>query len=58
MENNCNIPDLVQAFSYVEKGGLNLVSLSGKDKSIFSAKTVCCLFHNSLNILVTRKDEY
>ena len=21
MENNCNIPDLVQAFSYVENGG-------------------------------------
>ena len=25
MANNCHIPDLVQAFSYVENGGLNLV---------------------------------
>ena len=25
MVNNCHIPDLVQAFSYVENGGLNLV---------------------------------
>ena len=25
MDNNCHIPDLVQAFSNVENGGLNLV---------------------------------
>ena len=25
MNNNCHIPDLVQAVSYVENGGLNLV---------------------------------
>ena len=25
MENNCHIPDLVQAFRYVVNGGLNLV---------------------------------
>ena len=25
MKNNCHIPDLVQAFSNVENGGLNLV---------------------------------
>ena len=25
MDNNCHIPDLVQAFYYVENGGLNLV---------------------------------
>ena len=25
MDNNCHIPDLVQAYSYVENGGLNLV---------------------------------
>ena len=25
MDNNCHIPDLVHAFSYVEKGRLNLV---------------------------------
>ena len=25
MDNNCNIPDLVQTFSNVENGGLNLV---------------------------------
>ena len=25
MDNNCHIPDLVQAFSYVENGGLNMV---------------------------------
>ena len=25
MDNNCNIPDLVQAFSNVENGGLNLL---------------------------------
>ena len=25
MDNNCYIPDLVHAFSYVENGGLNLV---------------------------------
>ena len=24
MDNNCHIPDLAQAFSYVENGGLNL----------------------------------
>ena len=28
MDNNCHIPDLVQAFSYVENGGLNLVQMS------------------------------
>ena len=25
MDNNCHIPDLVQAFSYVKNNGLNLV---------------------------------
>ena len=25
MDNNCHIPDLVQAFSYVDNGGLTLV---------------------------------
>ena len=25
MDNNCHIPDLVQAFSNVENGGLNIV---------------------------------
>ena len=25
MDNNCHIPDLLQSFSYVENGGLNLV---------------------------------
>ena len=26
MDKNCHIPDLVQAFSNVENGGLNLIS--------------------------------
>ena len=42
MDKNCHIPDLVQAFSNVENGGLNLVlklakpltSMSGSSNSI------------------------
>ena len=45
MDNNCHIPDMVQAFSYVENGGLNLV--------LKLAKPLTCMTVASDSIILT-----
>ena len=49
MDNNCNIPDLVQALSYVENGGLNLV--------LQLAKPFTCMPVASNSIILTTMSE-
>ena len=56
MDNNCHIPDLVQAYSYVENGELNLVlklaqpltsmtvASNSSKKQIYSASILRTLF--------------
>ena len=48
MDNNCHFPDLVQAFSNVENGGLNLV---------YSAKPLACMTFGSNSIIFTTMRE-
>ena len=50
MDNNCHIPDLVQAFSFVENGGLNLV--------LKLAKSLNCMTVASISIILTTMCEH
>ena len=49
MDNNCHIPDLVHAFSYVENGELNLV--------LKLAKRFSCMTVASNSVILTTKCE-